>query len=270
MRVDLAGVRVTIDGIAIVSGIDLIADPGEFIGIVGPNGSGKSTLLRTLYRAVQPSAGVVSVGGDDLWRTLSAKASARRVAAVPQDSSTEFDLSVTEMVFMGRAPHQRAFALDTRQDRDIVQASLARVGMAESAHRRFSTLSGGEKQRVLLARALAQRSRALILDEPTNHLDVAAQLELLELIRELRITTIAAIHELNLAAAYCDRVYVLSHGKVVAAGPVFEVLTTELVAEVFGVYAYCDIHPLTGLPHFYFAPLSENKFSRPTLRVPEH
>lgn len=256
MRVEMAGVGVEIDDAVIVSDVSLSVEPGELVGLLGPNGGGKSTLLRTVYRALRPRAGAVLIGGDDAWRDLSARAAARRTAAVVQEGSGEFDLAVADVVLLGRAPHQRKLAPASRADREIVRSSLARVGAGGLAHRRFATLSGGEKQRVLLARALAQRSQVLVLDEPTNHLDVSAQLELLELVRDLGITTIAALHDLNLAAGYCDRVVVLARGRVVAAGRVTEVLTPQLLAEVFGVAAHCSVHPLTGLPHLAFAPLN--------------
>lgn len=255
MRLRLAGVDARIGGIPIVEGADLEAGPGELVGLIGPNGSGKSTLLRTVYRLLKPAVGTIHLDGDDLWRRLPARESARRTAVVAQESSGDFDFSVLEIAMMGRAPHKGLLSVDTEEDECIAWAALDRVGIAAKAGRLFSTLSGGEKQRVLLARALAQRSRLLILDEPTNHLDVAAQLDLLELVRELGVTTLAALHDLNLAAAYCDRVYVLAAGRVVAHGRVTDVLTPELMAEVFGVRAHCGVHPLTGLPHLSFAPL---------------
>jgi iron complex transport system ATP-binding protein len=234
MRLQLAGTTVKLDATTIVSDVDIVVEPGEFVGLVGPNGSGKTTLLRTIYRALRPSSGTVSVGGDDVW-SLHAREAARRTAVVVQETPSEIDFAVFEVVALGRVPHKGPLDRETREDRRICADALERVGMTELADRLFSTLSGGEKQRVLVARALAQESRLLVLDEPTNHLDIRFQLDLLELIRGLGVTTIASMHDLTLAADHCDRLYVLKDGRVVADGPPAQVLTAELVADVFGV-----------------------------------
>jgi iron complex transport system ATP-binding protein len=255
MRVELADVAVDINGVSIVSDATILIAPGEFVGVIGPNGSGKSTLLRAVYRALRPRAGAVMLGNEDVWRSLSARQSAQRTAVVAQETTAEFDFSVTEVVAMGRAPHKRPLEREDVRDRQIVADALDRVGMSATGGRVFATLSGGEKQRVLVARALAQESRLLVLDEPTNHLDIKAQLELVALIRELGTTTIAALHDLNLAAAYCDRLYVLQGGRIVAAGSVGQVLTPALMEAVFGVWAHCDVHPVTGRFHLAFRPL---------------
>ena len=254
MRVEMRDVSVTIDGNHILRGVSTVAEPGRFLGIVGPNGSGKSTLLRTLYRSVRPDEGTISIGGDDVWATLTARQAAQRRAIVAQDSALDFDFSVADVVAMGRAPHKSMFARDTTDDRHIVEESLDAVDMGWAAQRLVATLSGGERQRVYLARALAQRAPVLVLDEPTNHLDVRAQLELLELVRSLGLTTIAALHDLDHAASYCDAVTVLHGGRTVAHGPPTEVLTPKLVHNVFGVRAHIGEHPLTGRPHITVAP----------------
>jgi iron complex transport system ATP-binding protein len=157
-------------------------------------------------------------------------------------------------VAMGRAPHKSMFVRDTNDDRRIVEESLDHVGMAWATQRMVATLSGGERQRVYLARALAQRAPVLVLDEPTNHLDVRAQLELLELVRGLGLTTIAALHDLDHAVSYCDAITVLHGGRTVAHGSPTEVLTPNLVLDVFGVRAHIGEHPLTGRPHITVAP----------------
>ncbi len=242
-----------LEGRRIVAGASLTAQPGELVGLVGPNGSGKSTLLRSIYRALRPAGGAVRVGPDDVW-ALSARQSALRTAVLAQENQSEFDFTVGEVVAMGRTPHKRLFDRESAADRAIAADALDRVRMTAFTDRVFGTLSGGEKQRVLLARALAQGSEVLVLDEPTNHLDIAAALELLELVRGLGVTTVAAIHELNLAAAYCDRVYLLSGGTVVADGTPEQVFTTERLHEVFGVHAHAGVHPVTGRLHLAFAP----------------
>ncbi|WP_214104936.1 ABC transporter ATP-binding protein [Acrocarpospora catenulata] len=250
MRIVLDGVTVTVDETPIVSGVDIEVPPGLLVGLVGPNGSGKSTLLRAVYRALRPTAGAVRLDGADL-RTLSVRESARRTAVVAQHSGDGFDFTALEIVATGRTPHRAAPA----EDRRIVAEALERVGMTAQAGRLFSTLSGGERQRVLLARALAQQGRVLVLDEPTNHLDIGAQLDLLELVRDLRVTTLAALHDLNLAAAYCDLLHVVHQGRIAASGPPADVLQPDFLAEVFGVRAHLGSHPLTGRSHLSFAPL---------------
>jgi iron complex transport system ATP-binding protein len=254
MRVEVRDVSVTIDGNHILRGVSTVAEPGQFLGIVGPNGSGKSTLLRTLYRSVRPDEGSIWIGGDDVWAALTARQAAKRRAIVAQDSALDFDFSVADVVAMGRAPHKSMFVRDTNDDRRIVEEALDAVGMTWATQRLVATLSGGERQRVFLARALAQRAPVLVLDEPTNHLDVRAQLELLELVRSLGLTTIAALHDLDHAVSYCDAITVLHGGRTVAHGSPTEVLTPNLVLDVFGVRAHIGEHPLTGRPHITVAP----------------
>ncbi|MGH8921799.1 MAG: ABC transporter ATP-binding protein, partial [Actinomycetes bacterium] len=225
---------------------------GEFVGLVGPNGCGKSTLLRSSYRALRPTAGLISLDDDDLWR-LPAKEAARRVAVVVQEGPSDMDFTVEEVVALGRTPHKRPLDRDTDSDRQICTDALERVGLAGARGRGYTTLSGGEKQRVQVARALAQRSQLHLLDEPTNHLDIAAQRALLDLLRQIveeqRLTVVAVLHDLNLAAAYTDHVMVMDHGTVAAAGPPEDVLTEQVIQQVFGVRAHCGVHPVTGQLH---------------------
>ena len=253
MRLTAAGVTVVIDAHTIVSSAGIEVGEDEVVGLVGPNGSGKSTLLRCVYRVLRPLAGLVDIDGDDVWR-LSARAAAQRTAVVVQEPPSDFDFAVRDMVMMGRSPHLALLERGGDADDQIVDDALARVGATEFSDRGFLTLSGGEKQRVLLARALAQQTRLLVLDEPTNHLDILHQLEVLELVRELGVSTLLALHDLNLAATYCDRIYVLSAGEIVASGRPDEVLTPELVSEVFGVGAMRTVHPVTGKPQLAFYP----------------
>ncbi|MCX5206480.1 ABC transporter ATP-binding protein [Streptomyces sp. NBC_00237] len=251
MRIDVTGLSVDISTTRLVHDISLHATTGQFVGLVGPNGSGKSTLLRTVYRALRPTTGTVLLDGDDLY-AMSARESARRVAALPQEAATEFDFTVAEVVAMGRVPHQRALARTTSQDLDACTTALTQVGAAHLADRGFLTLSGGEKQRVLIARALAQQPRALILDEPTNHLDIAQQLEVLALVRRSGLTVLTALHDLNLAALHCDLLYVIESGGIVASGAPHDVLTPDLLADVFGVRAHRVRHPETGAVQLLF------------------
>lgn len=245
VSVDIAGRRIVTDGV-------LRAEPGTMVGLIGPNGSGKSTLLRTVYRALRPAAGRVLLDGEDVWR-LPARAAAQRTAVVLQDDASEFEFTVREVVELGRVPHKRLLDRDTAADAAIVTDALARAGAADLADRLVSTLSGGERQRVFLARALAQQTPVLVLDEPTNHLDVSAQLQLLDLLARLPATVVAALHDLNLAAAYCDEIYVLVGGRVLTHGPTRDVLTPDLVRDVYGIAAHRTTNPLTGRPALHFA-----------------
>ncbi|UBU09343.1 ABC transporter ATP-binding protein [Nonomuraea gerenzanensis] len=232
MKLDLSGVSVGVDGHPIVHGADLSVADGEFVALVGPNGCGKSTLMRTIYRALRPTAGLIAVDGDDVHR-LPARQAARRTAVVAQETPADLDFTVAEIVSMGRTPYRAEAAADAERG----ARALDRVGLTGAADRIFATLSGGEKQRVLLARALVQETRLLLLDEPTSHLDIRHQLEILHLVRELGIATLAVLHDLNQAAAFCDRLYVMSAGRIVAGGPPGQVLTPELISQVYGVRA---------------------------------
>ncbi len=240
----LEDVSVEIAGRRIVEQVVLRAE-SNVVGLVGPNGSGKSTLLRTVYRMLRPSSGRVLAGGQDVW-SIRAREAARVTAAVVQDSPSDLELTVADCVATGRVPHGRVLGTDTAADREAVERAMAATGVTEFADRDVNTLSGGERQRVQLARALAQEPRILVLDEPTNHLDIRHQLGLLALVRDLRITTLVTLHELNLAAAYCDQVVLLDHGTVVATGTPEEVFTPELLQRVFGVRAAVLTNPLTG------------------------
>ena len=268
MRLRLDTLTVTLDGARLVDGLDLQCEPGELVGLLGPNGSGKTTALKTIYRAIRPTAGVVRLDHTDLLHDLSARAAARQLAAMTQEPDSDFPFTVREVVAIGRIPHKSTFSRDGADDRRIVDDALHTVGMSGHHDRRFTTLSGGEKQRVLLARALAQQPRVLVLDEPTNHLDIGTQLELLRLVRSLGITVLAALHDLNLAAAYCDRVYLLRDGRLVAGGRTDDILTSERIADVFGVHAHCGRHPTTGRIHLAFSPMPADDITTSVTTAP--
>ncbi len=246
----------TVDDRTIVNRVALAIAPNEFVGIVGPNGSGKSSLLRMIYRVLRPTSGIVRLDGEDVWQ-MPARSAARRMAVVGQEGHGEFDFSVREIVMMGRSPHKAMFERDNNSDGSIVDQALALVQMTTFADRAFATLSGGEKQRVLLARALAQQPKFLILDEPTNHLDVHYQLELLSLVRDLKVTTLAALHDLNLAAQYCDRIFMLEAGRIVASGTPREVFEPARIAAVYRVQADVIHHPRTGHLMITFLPAAD-------------
>ncbi|WP_267241852.1 ABC transporter ATP-binding protein [Streptomyces sp. PR69] len=244
---DIQDITVETGGRRLVDGIRLSVAPGEVVGLAGPNGAGKSTLLRTVYRALRPTSGRVLLDGEDVWR-MPGRRAAQRLAAVLQESTGEFELTVYDVVAMGRTPHKRAFAGDDAGDRGIILWALGQLDVAALADAAFDRLSGGEKQRVLIARALAQRTGTMVLDEPTNHLDLRHQLEALRLVRGLGVTALVALHDLNLAAAFCDRICVMDRGRAVASGPPSDVLTPALLADVYRVDADVTEHPRTGIP----------------------
>lgn len=268
MKLTVDQLHVTLDRRPILHDVTLEAVKGDIVGLVGPNGSGKSTLLRTVYRSLRPVGGAVRVGGDDVWE-LPARTAARKTAAVLQDAGTTTGLTVTEIVALGRTPHHGLMGRDGTEDREAVADAVARCGVTPFAHRDYSTLSGGERQRVLLARALAQRPQLLVLDELTNHLDIRARFELLDLIRSTGITTLAVLHDLDLAARLCDHLVVLHEGEVVAAGPVLEVLTPDLLREVFGVRGHTERHA-DGVVRVTYAasPLATDRDTEPVDREP--
>lgn len=223
-------------GRLVVDDVSLQVEDGTTVGLLGPNGSGKSSLIRILAGLRPPSSGDVLLDGSPL-ADMSRRRLARRLAVVEQEPATSQDLRVRDVVALGRVPHRPAWAPDSAQDRAIIEEAAAHAGIADRLEQRFSTLSGGERQRTQIARALAQEPEILLLDEPTNHLDVRHQLALLALVRRMPMTCLVALHDLNLAAAYCDQVFVLSEGRVVAGGPPAQVLTESLIAEVYGVRA---------------------------------
>ncbi|MGI5214656.1 ABC transporter ATP-binding protein [Plantactinospora sp. CA-290183] len=252
MDLQLDGITVAIDGHLLVRELSLDVGRGETVGLVGPNGSGKSTALRCVYRTLKPTRGVVRIGGDDLG-ALPLRRTARSVAALTQDGGGDLDFTVAEVVAMGRTPHLRGNRALDQRERELCERVMARLGIAHLADRGVLSLSGGERQRVLVARALVQEPEILVLDEPTNHLDVRHQIELLSLLKGSPLTVLVVLHDLNLAAATCDRIGVLRGGELVAAGTPEEVLTVDLVRNVFGVAVTVVTHPLTGDPQLLYS-----------------
>jgi len=234
----------------ILEDVSIHIKKGAFVGVIGPNGSGKSTLLRHIYRAIMPPKKCVYINGREV-ETMSYRSVAQQVTVMRQENSTDFDFSVLDMVLMGRAPYRKLYERDTDEDKRIALNALAFMGMEDLAHRSFFTLSGGEKQRVLIARSLAQEADILILDEPTNHLDVHYQWLLMDIVKQLDKTIIAVFHDLNIACSYCDELYVLNHGKVVAQGKPRDVCTQRLLEEVFRVKTELFVLE-DGKPHIVF------------------
>jgi len=221
-------------GVLLLNRVGFELEAGKILGIAGANGAGKSTLLRLLYRYHKPGEGSVLLDGQDIW-DLSARETARKVAAVLQEQPTDFALSVREIVALGRRPHGSAFARGGCKDADIVDGAMARMGLLDHSERSFGTLSGGERQRVMVARALAQEPGLLILDEPTNHLDIRHQLEIVALLSSLDITVVTSLHDLNLVSTVCDQVLLLHGGAQIAHGVPEEVLTPEHIEQAYSV-----------------------------------
>ncbi len=209
---------------------------GEFVGIIGPNGSGKSTLLKNVYKVLKPQEGKIMFMNRDLL-TMSNREMAQQLAVVIQEQEASFDFTVEEVVMMGRHAKKKMMESENEADREIVHQTLRATGLYEIREQSFITLSGGEKQRAFIARALVQDTPCLLLDEPTNHLDIKYQLELMNLVKTQKKTVVAVIHDLNIASMYCDRLYALKEGKIVASGTPKQVLTPEFIKEVYEVEA---------------------------------
>ena len=250
MKITTENIRVNFQAKEILKGISIETRDKELVGIIGPNGSGKSTLLKCIYRVLKADSGAVYLDGEELY-AMNAKSSAKKMAVVAQHNYYNFDFSAREVVLMGRAPHKKTLERDNADDYRIVEEALKTVQMDKFADRSFSTLSGGEQQRVILARALAQQTPALILDEPTNHLDITHQIMLMKLVKNLDVTVISAIHDLNIAAAYCDRIYVLKDGVLEGEGTPGEVLTPELIRRIYKVESEV-VYDSQGKMHILF------------------
>ncbi|WP_150267057.1 ABC transporter ATP-binding protein [Paenibacillus tepidiphilus] len=229
----------------IVNEVSVQVKNKQFVGLIGPNGCGKSTLLKSIYKVIKPREGEVLLGDINVIKA-NPKQVSRKLGVVGQFNELSFDFTVQEMVMMGRTPHKGLLETDSSDDYRIVEAALAKVNLASYANRSYNSLSGGEKQRVILARTLAQQPEFMILDEPTNHLDIKYQLQILSIVRKLDIGILAALHDLTLAAEYCDYLYVMKEGRVVAKGEPEQILTKELIAEVFDVDCEIYRNPVTG------------------------
>lgn len=248
VKIDVQGVRFSYHGSEALSGVSMEAREGEVVGILGPNGSGKTTLLKCMCRALSPSAGTVLIEGRDHSR-MSRKEIALQVGVVPQNGGANFPFKVLDIVMMGRIPSLRRFEAETARDIDIAREAMECANVLHLADRPISGISGGEVQRVMIARALAQRPRVLLLDEPTLHLDVNHQLDILDLIRglarERKMVVVVVTHDLGLAARYCDRIVLMKDGAVQAAGAVPEVLTPENMRKVFSIEGELRFDPRT-------------------------
>ena len=244
-------------GDAVLDDVVLEARPGEVTGLIGPNGAGKTTVIRVASRALRPWRGAVRIDRKDPY-ALAAREAARIVAVVPQDIPWTFSYSALEMVLMGRAPYTSPWGGTSAADWEAVRRAMSATGVAHLADRPFEELSGGERQAVILAQALAQDAPVLLLDEPTTHLDLRYVVDILALVRSMaraeRKTVLAIFHDLNLASAYCDRIYALFHGRVAADGTPADVITTQMLREIFGIEAQVVSTGVTGRPAVVVSP----------------
>ena len=241
----------------VLQDIDLLVKMGERVGLLGPNGSGKTTLLKLASGLLRPTQGEVYLGDLSL-RQLTRRQVAQEVAVVPQQLQMPFAFSVWEMVMLGRTPFARALSNESEADRRVVRHALELTNTAPLAQRIFNELSGGERQKVILAMALAQAPKLLLLDEPTVHLDVNHQIEILELMKALNlengITLVAAMHDLNLAAIYFDRLILLKEGSIFADGSPAEVLTEDIIRQVYSAPVVVREHPSAKVPNVTIIP----------------
>jgi iron complex transport system ATP-binding protein len=240
----------------VVDGVSLSVTRGAIVGLLGPNGSGKTTLLRLLSGTLTPDSGRVRLDGQPI-AAMPRRELARRIAVVPQETHSAFDFSALEIVMMGRYPHLGAFELEGAGDLAIARRAMADTGTAALEDRRFAALSGGEKQRVVIAGAFAQASDVLLLDEPTASLDLGFQFEIAGLLSRLNqdrgTTMVVSTHDLNLAAALCTELVLLKSGHVIAQGPTDDVLTPSHIRDLYGVIADVTPHPRAG--HITVVPI---------------
>lgn len=253
VRLEIAQASFAYGPMPTLQDINIQVKKGEFVGIIGPNGSGKSTLLKLIYKALILDEGTIMLDGEDMKNFPFRKLS-RKVAVVGQEQQIPFDFKVKDIVSMGRNPYKGLFDSDTTKDCDIIREAMERIGLSKMADCSYQQLSGGEKQRVVLARALAQQSDFLVLDEPTNHLDIHCQLSILDRIKRLNITVIAALHDLNLAALYCDRIYLLTQGKNYVHGLPEKVLTKEHIMHAYNVETLVRRSAATGKINIEYLP----------------
>lgn len=243
-KIQVKNLRFSIDNKEILKDISFDIPKGSFVGIIGPNGSGKSTLLKNIYRLYKPSSGKIILDNKDLSK-MKDKECAKEIAVLAQESNSQFDFTVEQIVKMGRYPYKSVIEDYSKDDLKMVLEMLKKVGLDDYSYRSFSNLSGGEKQRALIARALVQNTDFLILDEPTNHLDIGYQIQLMDLVKSMNITTLSAIHDMNIASMYCDYLIVMKDGQIKKFGNVEEVITSETLKEIFGVNAYVGKNPIT-------------------------
>ncbi|CAI3318665.1 ABC transporter ATP-binding protein [Enterococcus cecorum] len=251
MKLTIEHLNLSIKQRTLLEDISLKTKDSQFVGLIGANGSGKSTLLKTIYKTLKPDSGEIYLDELNILHS-SEKKVAQNLSVVSQFNELSFDLTVKQMVMLGRTPHKRLLEQENKQDLQIVEHALKTTNLLDYQDRSFLSLSGGEKQRVILARAIAQDPQFMILDEPCNHLDIRYQLEIMEIVKNLDIGILAALHSLEDACRYCDELYVLKHGNIIAHGKPKEILTETLIEEVYGVKCKIYQNPITQQLGFYY------------------
>ncbi|MBR2099489.1 MAG: ABC transporter ATP-binding protein, partial [Firmicutes bacterium] len=234
MKLNVENLSYSIGSKLIVDGVNLGVEEGSFVGLVGPNGCGKSTLLKNIYKVYKPDSGAVYVDGKNL-AVMSSRETAKEMSVMQQENNVEFDMTVFDMVMLGRYSHQKMFGTNMVTEGQIVRDALAEVGLAGYDERSFLSLSGGEKQRTLVARALVQKAELVILDEPTNHLDIGYQYQIMNILKNQDLTVFSSIHDLNIASCYCDRIVLMKQGQIVDFGTPEEMFVLEKIRDLFGV-----------------------------------
>ncbi|KGJ99020.1 ABC transporter ATP-binding protein [Thalassotalea sp. ND16A] len=247
-------------GKSIIENVDFELNRGETVAIVGPNGAGKTSLLKCLHGEHNDFDGSITLNSKPL-STLHHKNIAKQIAVVSQQTNSVFDLTVVDIVRMGLIPHKSFFENDNGNDANKIHSALSKVDLLEQQQQVFNTLSGGEQQRVLIARAVVQAANILIMDEPTNHLDIYYQHQILALAKKLKITLLLTIHDLNLAAEYCDRIVLMDHGKIVANDTPEQVLTPHTLKSVFNLDCAVDKNPFTNKPRITFSAHTDSAVS---------
>ncbi len=251
IELEMQGVTLGYNHQPVLSGIDFKVGPGELVGLIGPNGSGKSTIIKALSRIIAPAAGRILVGGRAIT-AIPRRELARLVGVIPQLPLLPSTFTAFEIVLMGRNPHLGLFQSESRRDWEIARQAMAKTATAALADRHVNELSGGEIQCLLIARVLVQETKAILLDEPTANLDIGRQREVLDLIKRLcaedNLAVLAAVHDLNLAAQYCDRLLLIDEGHIHARGTPAEVITEANIRQVYGAGNCVYTHPVNGLP----------------------
>jgi len=251
VKLEMQGITLAYGDKKVVEDVTFQVMPGEMVGLVGPNGSGKSTIIKALSRVITPHSGRVLINGRDISQ-IPRRELSLLISVVPQIPLLPSPFTAFEIVLMGRNPHLGLFQYEGPKDMDIVWQAMGQTSTQCLAERRISELSGGEIQCVVIARALAQETQAILLDEPTANLDIGRQIEILDLVkslcRENKLTVVAALHDLNLASHYCDRLFLINKGRIHAEGTPTEVINTRNIEQVYGCGSYVHTHPLSGLP----------------------
>ncbi|MGB3159687.1 MAG: ABC transporter ATP-binding protein [Carnobacterium sp.] len=251
MKLTVDNVSVSIASKKIVEHISLQVNDNQFVGLIGPNGCGKSTLLKSISKILEPNVGIITLDNETV-QELSNKQLAKKLGVLGQFHQVNFDFSVRQMLLLGRSPHKGLMERDNALDYEIVELILQQMDLQELADRSFLSLSGGEKQRVILGRTLVQQPKFLVLDEPTNHLDIKHQLSILKIVRDLPISVLAALHDLNLAARFTDYLYAMKDGRIIKQGTPEEVITEAVISELYEVDCRTYINPILGKPTIEF------------------